>query len=141
MSEEKKMSQNMQEIDQQDTSVEKTSQQARAEVVHLRPLTDIHENSEGVKLYLDLPGVSKDSLKIDIDKNVLTIKGEIKLNLPENMQARYIELNSGVFERQFTLGDELDSENIDASLKQGVLELSIPRLQQHQPRKIEIKVA
>ncbi len=141
MSEEKKITRNMLEIDQHNTSVEKNRQQARAEVIHLRPLTDIHENGTGVKLYLDMPGVNKESLKIDIDKNVLTIKGEIELDLPENMQARYIELNSGVFERQFTLGDELDSENIEATLKQGVLELSIPRLQQHQPRKIEIKVA
>ncbi len=135
MSEEKKMT-----LNKENTPVENQSRE-RAEVVHLRPLTDIHESKEGVKLYLDLPGVSKDSLQIDIDKNVLTIKGDIKLDLPEKMQARYIELNSGVFERQFTLGDELDSENIDASLKQGVLELTIPRLQQHQPRKIEIKVA
>lgn len=135
MSEEKKMT-----LNQQNSPIENQARD-KAEVVHLRSLTDIHENKEGVKLYLDLPGVSKDSLEIDIDKNVLTIKGDIKLDLPENMKARYIELNSGVFERQFTLGDELDSENIDASLKQGVLELNIPRLQQHQPRKIEIKVA
>jgi len=135
MSEEKKMTLN------QETGPVENQARESAEVVHLRPLSDIHENKEGVKLYLDLPGVSKDSLEIDIDKNVLTIKGEIKLDLPENMKARYIELNSGVFDRQFTLGDELDSEHIDASLKQGVLELSIPRLQQHQPRKIEIKVA
>jgi len=135
MSEEKKMTLN------QETGPVENQARESAEVVHLRPLADIHENKEGVKLYLDLPGVSKDSLEIDIDKNVLTIKGEIKLDLPENMKARYIELNSGVFDRQFTLGDELDSEHIDASLKQGVLELSIPRLQQHQPRKIEIKVA
>lgn len=135
MSEEKEMT-----LNKENTAVENQSRE-RAEMVHLRPLADIHENKEGVKLYLDLPGVSKDGLEIDIDKNVLTIKGDIKLDLPENMKARYIELNTGVFERQFTLGDELDSENIDASLKQGVLELSIPRLQQHQPRKIEIKVA
>ena len=140
MNEEKKMSKDMQELNKQEVAAENEARE-RAEVVHLRPLTDIHESSEGVRLYLDLPGVNKDSLSIDIDKSVLTIKGEIKLDLPEQMKARYIELNSGVFERQFTLGDELDSENIEASLKQGVLELSIPRLQQHQPRKIEIKVA
>jgi HSP20 family molecular chaperone IbpA len=140
MSEEKQASKDMQELNKQELAAEKEARE-RAEVVHLRPLTDIHENSEGVKLFLDLPGVNKDSLSIDIDKNVLTIKGEIKLDLPEQMKARYIELNSGVFERQFTLGDELDSASIDAKLKHGVLELSIPRLQQHQPRKIEIKVA
>jgi len=126
MSEQKKVKQNMQQLNKQEMPVENEVRES-AEVVRLRPLSDIHESSEGVRLTLDLPGVSKNSLSIDIDKNVLTIKGEIKLDLPEQMKARYIELNSGVFERQFTLGDELDSENIEASLKQGVLELSIPR--------------
>jgi len=136
MNEERKMS-----LNKQDMPVEQEASQARAEVVSLRPLTDIHESKEGVKLYLDLPGVSKDALQVDVDKNVLTIKAGINLHTPEDLRARYMELHSGVFERQFTLGDELDIDNIDASLQQGVLELTIPRLQQHQPRKIEIKVA
>jgi HSP20 family molecular chaperone IbpA len=52
-----------------------------------------------------------------------------------------MEIRSELFERRFTLGDELDSSRIEASLNQGELKLSIPRLEQHKPRKINIKVA
>jgi HSP20 family molecular chaperone IbpA len=114
-------------------------EQANAEEYSLRPLTDIHENEQGVTLYLDLPGVSKEALSIDVDQNVLTIKGAIDLHTPEDLKPSYMELHSGVFERRFTLGDELASENIEATLKQGELKLFIPHSEQHKPRKIEIK--
>ena len=121
---------------QQDTS----ATQAAAEVFTLRPLTDIHETTEGVTLYLDMPGVSKDALSIDIDQNVLSIRGSINLHTPEDLKPSHMELHSGVYERRFTLGDELGIENIEATLNQGELKLFIPRMEQHKPRKIEIKV-
>ena len=136
MSEEKKMNLNKQELPE---AAETAS--TRAEVLSLRPLTDIHETKQGVTLYMDLPGVSKDSLDINVDKNVLTIKGAVNLHTPVDLSPTYMELHSGVFERRFTLGDELDSGNIEATLKNGELKLGIPHLEQHKPRKIEIKVA
>ncbi|MBC8211495.1 MAG: Hsp20/alpha crystallin family protein [Gammaproteobacteria bacterium] len=114
--------------------------QANAEVFTLRPLTDIHETSQGVTLYLDMPGVTKDALSIDIDQNVLSIRGSINLHTPENLKPSHMELHSGIYERRFTLGDELGVENIEANLNQGELKLFIPRSEQHKPRKIDIKV-
>ena len=135
MSEEKKMN-----VNKQDLPAEvKTS--SAAEVMSLRPLTDIHETKQGVTLYMDLPGVSKGSLDIDVDKNVLTIKGAVNLHTPVELTPAYMELHSGVFERRFTLGDELDSAKIEATLNNGELTLHIPHLEQHKPRKIEIKAA
>jgi HSP20 family molecular chaperone IbpA len=114
-------------------------EQANVEEFTLRPSTDIHETEQGVTLYMDLPGVNKDALDIDVDQNVLTIKAAINLHTPEDLKPSHMELHSGVFERRFTLGDELASENIEATLKQGELRLFIPRSEQHKPRKIEIR--
>ncbi len=111
------------------------------EVITLTPATDIHESKEGVTLFFDLPGVSKETLDIDVDQDILTIKGKIDLTTAKNMQPTYIDVRANVFERRFTLGDELDSSQIVAKLDQGALKLSIPRLEKHQPKKINIKVA
>ncbi|MCK4710771.1 MAG: Hsp20/alpha crystallin family protein, partial [Gammaproteobacteria bacterium] len=70
-----------------------------------------------------------------------TVKGAVNLHTPTELSPRYMELHSGVFERRFTLGDELDSAKIEATLKNGELRLTIPHLEQHKPRKVEIKVA
>jgi HSP20 family molecular chaperone IbpA len=113
--------------------------QTNFEEFTLRPLTDIHETGQGVTLYMDLPGVNKEALDIDVDQNVLTIKGAINLHTPEDLKPSHMELHSGVFERRFTLGDELATENIEATLKQGELMLFIPRSEQHKPRKIEVR--
>ncbi len=118
-----------------------TAQQNKTEVAILTPATDIYESQKGVVLYVDLPGVSKNTLDIDVDQNILTIKGEIELAATEEMQPTYMDIRGNVFERRFTLGDELDSSKIEAKIKQGTLKLSIPRLEQHQPKKIAIKVA
>ncbi len=120
---------------------EVVTQENKAEVATITPATDIYESKEGVTLYMDLPGVSKKSLDIDVDQDVLTIKGEINLATKENMQPTYIDVRANVFERRFTLGEELDSHKIEATLEQGALKLTIPRLEKHQPKKINIKVA
>jgi HSP20 family molecular chaperone IbpA len=113
----------------------------QAEIVALYPLTDIYENKEGVSLYIDLPGVSKETLEIDVDQDILTIKGKISLKTEETLSPTFMEIRSKLFERRFTLGDELDTSQIEAKLNQGELKLSIPRLEQHKPKKINIRVA
>jgi len=120
---------------------EVATQESTAEEITLTPDTDIYESKEGVTLFLDLPGVSKKTLDIDVDQDILTIKGKIDLTTAKNMQPTYIDVRANVFERRFTLGDELDSSQIEAKLDQGALKISIPRLEKHQPKKITIKVA
>lgn len=117
------------------------TQESKSEDIILTPATDIYESKEGVVLYVDLPGVSKETLDIDVDQDILTIKGMINLDTADNMQPSYVDVRANVFERRFTLGDELDSNKIEAKLDQGALKLSIPRLEKHQPKKINIKVA
>ncbi len=122
------------------TTQAKVSEQ-KASVSTLAPLADIYETKQGATLYVDLPGVSKESLDIDIDQHVLTIKGAINLDMPEKLEPTYMEVRSQQFERRFTLGEELDSSRIEANLNQGELKLFIPRSEKHKPRKIEVKSA
>jgi HSP20 family molecular chaperone IbpA len=104
-----------------------------------QPLTDIYESKQGATLYVDLPGVRKESVDIYIDQNILTVKGEIGLDMPENLRPHYMDIRLGVFERQFSLGEELDCTNIQANFNQGELKLFIPVAEQHKPHRIEVK--
>jgi HSP20 family protein len=107
--------------------------------LELTPAVDIVESKNGVTLLADMPGINKESLHIDIEKNVLSIKGSINLHTDEKLNATYMDVHAGTYTRQFTLGSELDSNAIEASLNNGVLKLFIPRTEQHKPRKIEVK--
>lgn len=118
---------------------QQTPQQPEAMPLELTPAVDIIEDKNGVTLLVDLPGVEKEGLDIDVDKNVLTIRGNINLHTDEKLNATYMDVHAGTFTRQFTLGSELDAGAIDASLKDGVLRLFVPRSDVHKPKKIEVK--
>ncbi len=114
---------------------------ANAQSLDLTPAADIHETKDGAVLYLDLPGVNKESLDISVDSDVLTIKGGVNLHTPDDLNPTYMDVHAGIFSRKFTLSAELDSSKIEANLKDGVLKLEIPRSEKHKPRKIEVKAA
>ena len=85
----------------------------------------------------DLPGVSPDSVDLDVERNVLTVKAE-RPSLNGDRELIAAERPSGVFSRQLILGDNLDTENVGASYSAGVLTLRIPVAEQAKPRKIQI---
>ena len=114
-------------------------QQPEAMPLELTPAVDIIEGKNGVTLLVDLPGVEKEGLDIDVDKSVLTIRGTINLHTDEKLNATYMDVHAGTFTRQFTLGSELDAGAIDATLKDGVLKVFVPRSDVHKPKKIEVK--
>src|SRR5690349_1711604 len=85
----------------------------------------------------DLPGVAPDSIDLDVERNVVTVKAERRPGYDEK-QLIAAERPSGVFSRQLVLGDNLDTDHIRASYGGGVLSLTIPVAEQAKPRKIEI---
>jgi HSP20 family molecular chaperone IbpA len=105
----------------------------------LRPPVDIFEDSDGLSLIADLPGVSRERLNVRVEHNTLVVEGAIEIPLPEQMQAVYADIRSTHYERRFALSDELDTEKIEASLKDGVLTVRIPKRTETKPRRIEIK--
>jgi HSP20 family molecular chaperone IbpA len=113
----------------------------RESEVVLRPPVDIFEDAEGITLQLDMPGVAKDRLDIQADKTNLVIEGSAHIDMPQGMEALYAEVRSTVFRRSFTLSSELEAEKIDASLKDGVLTVRVPRRAELRPRKIEVRTS
>jgi HSP20 family molecular chaperone IbpA len=114
-------------------------QSAERQVV-LNPPVDIYEDADGITLMADMPGVSKDRLNIEVDKRTLLIEGDAHLEMPEGIQALYADIRSTRYHRSFSLSPELETNNIDASLKDGVLTLKIPKRAELRPRKIEVRV-
>lgn len=104
----------------------------------LTPEVDIYEDAEGIYLRADMPGVSRDRLDIQVNKDALTIEGEAKIDMPEGMEALYADVQSTRYRRSFVLSGELDTEKIEARLKDGVLSLHIPKRAEAKPRKIEV---
>ena len=105
----------------------------------LMPPVDVIEDSTGITLYADLPGVTRDNLDLHVEGDSLSIEGNVKLEMPEALQATYAEVNCSRYRRVFTLSKELDPEKITAELAQGVLKLRIPKAEHAQPRRIEIR--
>ncbi|WP_372866916.1 Hsp20/alpha crystallin family protein [Pseudomonas sp.] len=111
------------------------------ELQTLLPQVDVFEDKDGILLLVDMPGVPKDKLELRIDNNTLLIEGNIAPDTPENMEAVYAEVRLSRYRRAFSLSSDLDTARIDAQLRDGVLNLRIPKHAHAQPRKIEVKVA
>ncbi len=104
----------------------------------LTPAVDVVEDSAGITLYADLPGVSKDKLQIQAESDTLTIEAELDLSVPEGLQSTHTEVALGRFRRTFQLSKELDPSRVTAKLAQGVLTLRIPKAEHAQPRRIRV---
>jgi HSP20 family molecular chaperone IbpA len=107
----------------------------------LRPPVDIFEDAEGITLEADMPGVSKERLHVQVDANTLLIEGEVQIDLPEAAEAVYADIRNTRFSRTFTLSNELETDKIEARLKDGVLRLRIPKHPEQRPRRIEVRSA
>ena len=111
---------------------------ARAALV---PPVDIVENDVGITLLADMPGVSKERLGVRVDGDNLLIEGSAEVKVPEQLELLHSEIRNPYFRRSFTLSRELDPSKIEASLRDGVLRLHIPKAEEARPRRVEVKVA
>jgi HSP20 family protein len=107
----------------------------------IRPATDILEREDGFHIFMDMPGVSKDDLHIDLNENELTIRAENKVDSKEGAKDLHMEFGGVEYFRNFTISDVVDREKINASFKNGVLELYMPKAEKAKPKRIEIKSA
>lgn len=102
------------------------------------PPIDIYEAEEGLILQADLPGVSVDSLELQVRDNKLTLFGRVVPAVPENAKVLHREYETGDFVRSFILSDEVDHEKITAKLNNGVLKVVLPRTPRTEPLRIEV---
>lgn len=110
------------------------------ELVGLPPLVDVIEDATGIVLRADMPGVPKELLNVHVEGDTLTIEGDVRLDMPEGMEASHVEVGLPRYRRSFTLSKELDPERVEASFDQGVLTLRIPRAEHAMPKRVEIQV-
>ncbi|ROQ89567.1 Hsp20/alpha crystallin family protein [Desulfosoma caldarium] len=104
------------------------------------PAVDIYETQDALKLVADMPGVSPENVDIDLRDDQLTIRGTVTLEGEgETMLLR--EYGVGDYFRQFTLGRVIDQSKIEAAMKNGVLTLTLPKVDKAKPRKVEVKIA
>jgi len=103
------------------------------------PAVDIFEDAAGITLLADMPGVSRESLDVRLDGDELAVEGRVELQLQEDMRSVWAEVQAPRFRRVFTLSRELDAGRIEANLKDGVLQLRIPKQAQAQARRIEVR--
>lgn len=106
----------------------------------LSPAVDIYDEENEIVIKAEVPGIGKDDIEISINKNVLTISGEKKLESKvEEKDYHRIERSYGSFSRSFRLPEDVDVDKAKADFKDGVLEIRVPRTEETQAKKIEIK--
>ena len=106
----------------------------------LVPRVDVLEDEAGITLLADLPGVPKEQLELKVDGDSLLIEGQVMPGTPDRLEPVYAEVRVPRYRRVFTLSRELDPSRIEANLKDGVLNLRIPKKANAQPRRVSIQV-
>jgi len=102
------------------------------------PDVDIYETPDSLWLRADMPGVDEQSIEISVNDGVLSVQGQVAVKDYENLAPIYTEYNVGNYARRFTLANTIDAERISARMKNGVLELELPKAEKAKPRRIAI---
>lgn len=102
------------------------------------PRTDIYETPEAIFVVADMPGVDEQSLDITLEKNILAIQGLVEPAYLEGYTIAYAEYEDGDYQRRFSLNSQIDQDKIEATLREGVLRLKLPKIVPTQ-RKISVK--
>jgi HSP20 family protein len=123
--------------DESSTAIERKTRESE---VPLIPAVDIFEDAHQITVQAEMPGVSKEGLTVQADRNSLLIEGAITLDLPAGISALYADLKTTKYRRSFALSGELETEHIAASLKDGLLTVRIPKRAEFRTRRIKVNV-
>jgi HSP20 family protein len=102
------------------------------------PTTDIYETEQALTVVMEMPGVDKGKVEINVEEGVLTVEGRIDFSKYEALEPVYTEYNIGNFRRSFNLSNSIDQDKIRADMKDGVLTVTLPKAEQAKPRKIAV---
>lgn len=114
-------------------------EETRAPERFLRPAVNIMEDETGLLVTADLPGASKQTLDVHVEKGVLTINAPVSRDMPG--QPVYSEFQWAPYYRQFQIPDTIDQSAVKAELKNGVLTLHLPKAEAAKPRRIDVSIA
>jgi HSP20 family molecular chaperone IbpA len=133
------MAQEVQTSQQQRTpSTSEAGQRVPSRPVFLPP-ADIYETNNSIVVMAEMPGVPSDGVDITLERRVLTIRGRSTTSEHAGYQRVYNEYTDGDYERVFTLSENIDRDRIEATLKDGVLHLTLPKAEAARARRIELK--
>ena len=127
-----------QDVATQESTAVETKPRERAIV--LIPAVDIFEDAHQIAVQAEMPGVSRDTLNVQADRNELLIEGDMQIDTPTGMAALYADLQTTKYRRTFVLSGELETERIEATLKDGLLTVRIPKRVEFRTRKIKVNV-
>jgi HSP20 family protein len=122
---------------QQKREVEK-AQESTTPLRAFLPVTDIYETEQALTLVMEMPGVGKDGLDVNVDSGVLTVEGRINFDKYDGLQPLYTEYNIGPYRRSFRLPSQINQDGITAEITDGVVTLVLPKAEEARPRRITI---
>ena len=102
------------------------------------PTADIFEDNNSLTVVLEMPGVDKSNVDINVEGGVLHIDGRLDFSKYEGMQPVYTEYNIGHYRRSFSLSNKIDQSRIGAEMKDGVLTITLPKAEEAKPRRISV---
>lgn len=121
---------------------EKKEQQAEKENTQpgrtYTPNTDIFETEEALTVLMEMPGVEKKDINIQLEQSTLTVEGRVEVERYQPYQPAYTEYNIGHYSRSFRLANSIDQSNISAKMEDGVLSLTLPKAKESSPSKIHV---
>lgn len=103
------------------------------------PYTDIHESAEAIIVAMDMPGVDKEHLDIELENNILTVIGRVSFTRYESLTPVYTEYNIGNYTRRFTVSNAIDTDAISAKIENGVLTVNLPKAKEAVAKRIEVR--
>ena len=103
------------------------------------PNSDIYETDDALTVVMEIPGVEKKDVSVNLESDVLRVEGRIDFSKYEELEPVYSEYNVGHYARAFTLSDKIDQDGISAELEDGVLTLTLKKSKQALPKRIAIK--
>ncbi len=124
-------------VHKQESATPNGTERTKARKVYV-PAVDILETDHSLLLVSEMPGVDEGGVDVTIEKNVLTIKGTVGDQVPEGYRLSYEEYGIGDYERSFTLPNEIDRDGVNATIKNGVLKLTLPKVKQAATRKVAV---
>jgi len=103
------------------------------------PTADIYETQDALSVILEMPGVEKGNVEVSVEDGVLKVEGRLDFSKYQGLQPLYTEYNVGHYSRSFSLSRKIDQSKIAAELKDGILSLVLPKVEEAKPRTIQVK--
>jgi len=127
-----------QELQVQEKREVERQQEATVPARAFLPPTDIFESDDVLTIVMEMPGVDREDVDVNVENGVLRVEGRLDFSKYEGMQPVYTEYNIGHYRRSFSLSSKVDQERISAQMQDGVLTLLLPKAEEAKPRRISV---